>query len=172
MTQPETTWAVLWTTGIDPVHPNETPTREWEEYDTEAEANAIAAELSTFQPQVSSTAKLKRGVDLVDVVLKSSQSEQRRIDALRQLQVGTVSGGRVPLLQVADLVFSEGFGGFTRVNQEKEVELTYVLDDEITESQELLDEARAAVDELAAELALPPGVSVEVIHDETDLSEF
>jgi hypothetical protein len=41
MTQPETTWAVLWTTGIDPVHPNETPTREWEEYDTEAEANAM-----------------------------------------------------------------------------------------------------------------------------------
>lgn len=136
------------------------------------EANAIAAELSTFQPQVSSTAKLKRGVDLVDVVLKSSQYEQRRIDDLRQLQVGTVSGGRVPLLQVTDLVFSEGFGGFTRVNQEKEVELTYVLDDEITESRELLDEARAAVDELAAELALPPGVSVEVIHDETDLSEF
>jgi hypothetical protein len=40
MTQPETPWVVLWKTGVDPLYPNETPTREWKEYDTEAEANA------------------------------------------------------------------------------------------------------------------------------------
>jgi multidrug efflux pump subunit AcrB/ABC-type multidrug transport system ATPase subunit len=136
------------------------------------ESSAIAGELSTFEPQVSSTAQLKRGTELIDVVLKNSGYEQRSVDDLRQLQVATVAGGRVPLLEVADLVFSQGFDGFSRVNQEKEVELSYALEKEITESKVLLDENRAAVDQLAAELSLPAGVSVEVIHDETDLSEF
>jgi hypothetical protein len=40
---PESTWAVMWKEGIDPVHPDKHSVRNprsWKEYDTEAEANA------------------------------------------------------------------------------------------------------------------------------------
>ena len=136
------------------------------------EAAAIGAGLSTFQPQLNSSARVKDGVDEVEVVLKSSGYADRRVDDLRQLPVATGSGGRVPLAQLADLMFGEGYGGFSRVNQEKEVELTFTFQREVGDSPELLEEARASVDQLADGLALPPGVSIEVNHDETDLSEF
>ncbi|MFH1570311.1 MAG: efflux RND transporter permease subunit [Gemmatimonadota bacterium] len=133
---------------------------------------AVGAALSGFQPEVSSSARLKRGVDEVEVVLKSTGYEERRVEDLRQLRVTAVGGGSVPLLQLAELVFTEGYAGFSRVNQEKEVEVSYQFGPEITQSKALLDEARAAVDRLADGLALPPGVSIEVVHDETDYSEF
>ena len=134
--------------------------------------SAIASELSSFQPQVSSGVRLKRGADEIDIVLKSSEQTERRVDDLRQLQVPTTAGGAIPLLQLTELVYARGYGNINRVNQEKEVELTYDFESDVVESNELLEEARSAVDRLAADMALPPGVAIEVIHDETDLSEF
>ena len=133
---------------------------------------AIAASLSGFQPQIRTSVQVKRGPDLIDVVLKSSGHDERRVDDLRQVQVRAVGEGSVPLLQVADLAYSQGYGSFGRVNQEKELELAYWFEGEIAESKDLLEEARASVDRLAAEQALPPGVSIEVVHDDIDLSDF
>jgi len=133
---------------------------------------AIAAELASFQPQVSTGIRLKRGGDEIDIVLKSGEQTERRVDDLRELRVATTAGGAIPLLQLAALVFGRGYGNINRVNQEKEVELTYDFEGDIQESKERLDDARAAVDRLVAGMAIPAGVAVEVIHDETDLSEF
>ncbi len=134
--------------------------------------NAIAAALSGFQPQLNPSVQVMRGSDPIKVALTSTGYPQRRIEDLRRLRVGTVDGGDVPLLQLADLVYAQGYGGFNRVNQQREAELTYQFEEEITGTNDLLDEARAAVDRLAADLSLPPGMSIEVVHDETDLSAF
>jgi multidrug efflux pump subunit AcrB/ABC-type multidrug transport system ATPase subunit len=131
---------------------------------------AIADELSSFQSQVRAGVRLKRGSEEIDIILRSSG--QRRVDDLRQLRVATTAGGAVPLLQLAELVYAHGYGDITRVNQEKEIELIYNFEEDISDSKELLAEARAAVDRLVADVALPPGVAVEVIHDETDFSDF
>jgi len=133
---------------------------------------AVAAELSSFQSQVPAGVRLRSGGDEIDILLRSSTQQERRVDDLRQLQVATTAGGAVPLLQVAELVYAQGYGDITRVNQEKEIELTYSFEREISDSNELLEEARAAVDRLAADMVLPAGVALEVIHDETDLSDF
>jgi len=136
-------------------------------------ATAIGAALNGFRPQYSSGVRLKSDGEEIDVLLKSTeQEEKRRVDDLRQLQVSTTAGGSVPLLQLADLSYARGYGQITRINQEKEIELTYQFDDEVQNSSQLLEETRAAVDALAADLNLPAGVAVEAIHDETDLSEF
>ena len=134
--------------------------------------NAIAAALSSFQPQLSSAAQVTTAANPLDVVLTSTGQPQRRVDDLRQLRVDAGDGGDVPLLQLADLVYAQGYGGFNRVNQQKEVELSYSFEEEVTAGKDLLDEARATVDQLAADLPLPPGMSIEVVHDETDLSDF
>ena len=134
---------------------------------------AVATAFNGFQPRLSSGIRLKSGGEEIDVVLKTSaEDEPRRVDDLRQLKVGTTGGGGVPLLQLADLSYARGYGQIARVNQEKEVELTYHFDDKVKSSSQLLDATRAAVDALVAELNLPPGVAVEAIHDEADLSDF
>ena len=134
---------------------------------------AVSSALSGFQPQVSSGVRLKSEGEEIDILLKTAEGEDpRRVDDLRQLEIRSASGGGVPLLQLADLSYARGAGQIVRINQEKELELTYRFDDEVQGSSELLEAARASVDALVAELRLPSGVAVEVVHDETDLSDF
>ena len=133
---------------------------------------ALAAALRGFQPQLNTSVEVMKGSEALQVVLTSTDQAKRRSEDLRQLRVATVDGGEVPLRQLADLVYTRGYGGFNRVNQQKEVELNYTFEGEITAANSLLEEARTAVELLAADFPLPPGMAVEVQHDETDLTEF
>ena len=133
---------------------------------------AVAGELSSFQPQVSSPARVRRGVEEVEVVLRSGGPEERRIEDLRQVRVPAEGGGSVPLQRLADIAYTSGRSRIARVNQEKELEVSYRFARPVDGSAALLAEARAAVDELVADLSPPAGVSVEVARDDTDLKPF
>jgi multidrug efflux pump subunit AcrB len=69
-------------------------------------------------------------------------------------------------------VFSQGPAGIKRLNQEKQIQITYRFKSDVNESKPYLETSRRDVDEIIASLTLPPGVAVEAIHDETDFSEF
>lgn len=135
-------------------------------------AQGFAAGLAGFQPQSATGVRLRLGDEDVEVVVRSADTAPRRVDDLRTLPIPAGGSGTVPLRQLADLRYGQGYGSITRINQEKEVELTYSFASNVTASRQLLKDARAAVDALAAQVSVPAGVSIEVIHDETDLSEF
>jgi multidrug efflux pump subunit AcrB/ABC-type multidrug transport system ATPase subunit len=139
------------------------------------DAQAINGALTDLQRQVKTAAQLRpQDADEIDIVLKGEDGDQiaRRVEDLYSLQVSTNTGGTVALSQLTDLRYSDGYGSYDRVNQEKELRLGYSFHAEIKGSKDLLDGARAAVDLLAGQVNLPSGVAIEVVHDETDLSEF
>ena len=133
---------------------------------------AVSGELAGFQPQVSSPARVRRGGEEVEVLLRSGEPGDRRIEDLRRLQVPAEGGGSVPLPRLADLVYTSGSGRIARVNQEKELAVSYRFQREVSGSAGLLAEGRSAVDQLVSDLSPPSGVSVEVVRDETDLEPF
>ncbi len=133
---------------------------------------AIVAELSGFQKEQSSGVMLKRGVEEISVLLKSADTLDRSSDDLRELQIPSSSGGMIPLSQLAPMVYTAGYSNINRVNQEKQVEVIFRFGSDIEGSSELLDRARMEVDEIAADITPPPGVAIEVVHDETDMSDF
>ena len=136
------------------------------------EPAAIASGLSDFQEQLPGSARLSRGSDQTDVVLSSTGHPPRQVEDLRNLEVQRGSGDGVPLRQLADLRYEQGFGRFSRVNQQKEIEVNYSFEKRITASGGLLEAARAGVDGVADDIRLPAGMSIEVEHDEADLSDF
>ncbi len=133
---------------------------------------AVSGELAGFQPQVSSPARVRRGAEEVEVLLRSGEPGERRIEDLRRVQVPAEGGGSVPLPRLADLAYTSGSARIARVNQEKELQVRYRFQDEVRDSAGLLAEGRSAVDELASAVSPPSGVSVEVVRDETDLEPF
>ncbi len=133
---------------------------------------AIIAELSNFQSEVSSGVSLQDGDEKISVILKNEELEERNSDDLRILQIPSNVGGTVPISQLARLVYTSSLSGINRINQEKEVEVTYTFEDDITGSKQLLDDARASIDDVIDDIIPPPGISIEVVHDELDLSEF
>lgn len=132
----------------------------------------IRNELSGFQKETSAGVKFKAGNEEIDIILKSTEEQDKKTEDLRRLQVASNAGGAIPILQLGQLVYSTGYTNINRVNQEKQVEVTYRFESDIENSSSLLEEARASVEEIAAGITPPPGVLIEVVHDESDLSEF
>ncbi|MEE9441887.1 MAG: efflux RND transporter permease subunit [candidate division Zixibacteria bacterium] len=135
---------------------------------------SIMSELAGFQGEFTSGATLQQGTEEISIILKSSDEEEtdKTSDDLRQVVVPSNSGGTVPLTQLARLVYNNGYSSINRTNQEKIVEVIYRFEVEVEDSKQLLDGARAEIDQIVAAVNLPPGVAIEAIHDETDLSDF
>ncbi|MDW7680282.1 MAG: efflux RND transporter permease subunit, partial [bacterium] len=134
--------------------------------------NTIAAELTGFQKEFSSGLKYKQGVDEYDIVIKNADDRDKTIDDLRQLSIPSQAGGMHDLEQLSRIIYSFGMSRIDRVNQEKQVEISYRLLPEINSSKTLLEAARLEIDELIASLDFPPGIAVEVIHEERQMEEF
>jgi multidrug efflux pump subunit AcrB/ABC-type multidrug transport system ATPase subunit len=133
----------------------------------------VRSELSGFQRTTTADVKFTAGTDEIDIVIKSDEADvQKTADDLRRLQLPATSGGLIPLPQVSRLVYSEGYANINRVNQEKQVEVTYRFQADIENSSPLLEEARASVEKLVNEITPPPGVAIEVIRDESSMSDL
>lgn len=133
---------------------------------------AIAAELNTFQSEFNSNITFKQGTEEFDIVIRYQDEEDKTIDDLKTLPVESASGGSHELEEISRIIFSRGMSGINRVNQEKQIEVSYRFNSEVTDSKDFLEAARNEVDDLIANINLPTGIAVEVIHEESDLDEF
>lgn len=133
---------------------------------------AVRNELSGFQRETTSDIKFKAGNEEIDIILKSASEKEKKTEDLRRLQFPSTAGGLVPLQQLSRLVYSTGYSNINRVNQEKQVQVTYRFNTDIEQSKSLLEEARASVEDIVSSITPPPGVMIEVVRDESDMSEF
>ncbi|HPG39055.1 MAG TPA: efflux RND transporter permease subunit [bacterium] len=134
--------------------------------------SSIATELSTFQNEFSSNLRFKQGTEEYDIIIKSDNEKQKTFDDLNKVRVASASGGEYELETLSRIVYSQGLASINRVNQEKQIEITYRFSDEVNSSKQFLVAARAEVDQLIEQLSLPPGIAVEVVHEENTLKDF
>ncbi len=136
----------------------------------------ILSGLNTFQDEISTNIKFKEGTEEYDVIIKIDehigQADPRTMDDLKTMPVESPSGGVYELQKIAGIFYSSGLGEINRVNQEKQIEVMYQFERDINNSNELLESSRMEVDNLVAALNIPPGLAVEVVHEERDLSDF
>ncbi|MCU0643356.1 MAG: efflux RND transporter permease subunit [bacterium] len=134
--------------------------------------NTIASELGGFQNEISSGLKYKQGTDEYDIIIRNEDLTDKTIDDLRILPIPSQSGGTFELEQLSRIIYSSGKSGINRVNQEKQIEISYQFLSEVNDSKSLLDASRAEVDQVVASINVPPGIAIEVVHDETDFGEY
>jgi len=132
----------------------------------------VMNELGSFQKEYSSGATMKIGDDEVDIVLKYADWEEKDSDDLQELEVPTTDGGTIPFMSLASMVYTTARAGITRINQQKEIEVNFRFESQISESKSLLRSARQEVDQLISSMSVPAGISLEVVHDEADYSDF
>ncbi|HBC79733.1 MAG TPA: ABC transporter ATP-binding protein [Bacteroidales bacterium] len=139
----------------------------------------LAAALSTFGREYSSGATFKQGTESYDIMIKYSEEDtlagansEKTIDDLKSLEVTSAAGAVMEMEELANIIFSYGMGNIHRENQEKRVTVTYNFKDEIKSSKDLLEGARAEIESVVSRLNIPPGIAVEVVHEENQLKEF
>ncbi len=141
--------------------------------------NQVVNALSSFQKQVSSGVNFKQGSNQYEIVLKYNDlvNETKPKDkTLAELQTLSVNDNADvishELQSFSDIFFGKGLRSIERVNQEKQIEVQYKFNADVNKSKALLESARDEVDYVISALNLPPGIAVEVIREESDISEF
>ncbi len=132
----------------------------------------IASELGSFQSSFNSQLMFKQGTEEYEITIRGDSIVDKTYDDLSRLDISTTSGDIYQMEDLARIVFSEGLAAISRVNQEKHVEVDYSFITEVTDSKDFLQASRQEIDDLIANLNVPTGLAVEVIHEDLDLSDF
>ena len=137
--------------------------------------NNVASELSGFRREVQSGFNFKHDNEEYEIIIRTdtlTQLPPMRMRDLEELEIRSESGVLYPLYNISRIYYSSGISRISRLNQEKEIELTYSFAEEINDNKDLLEAARYEVDQLVAVLPMPSGIAVQVIHDEDDFAAY
>ncbi len=135
----------------------------------------VTSELGSFSNEVQSGFTFKQGNEEYEIVIKMDTSEQveaNNMYDLEKLQIQSSDNSSYDLQHISTIYKSWGLTRINRVNQSKEIEITYSFESEYNESKDLQKQAREAVDELVTNLNIPSGIAIEVIHEEDDYAEM
>lgn len=142
--------------------------------------SSVMSELSSFPTEFSTGVTFKQAEEEYDILIKydekvkeeEEENQTRTMSDLQEMDVPSTDGGTHRLTDLAQVYFAYGMGSINRLNQEKQIELTYRFDTETNDSKPLLDAAREEVDNLVASLTVPAGIAVEVQHEENEFKDF
>jgi ABC-type multidrug transport system ATPase subunit len=139
----------------------------------------LSSSLSSFGKEYSSGAKFIQGTETYDIIIKYAEDEasteknkDKTIDDLKHLEVSGTNGAIMEMEELAGIVFSSGRGNIHRENQEKRITVFYNFNEEIKNSKDLLEGARAEVASIVSSLNIPAGISVEVVQEDTQLKDY
>ncbi len=139
----------------------------------------LASALSTFGPEYSSGTTFRQGTDNYDIMIKYADEpgtvktyKEKSIDDLKHLEVIGNNGSVMEMEELSKIVFSSGMGSIHRENQEKRITVTYDFNEEIKNSKDLLEGARTEIESLVSGLNIPPGIAVEVVHEENQWKDL
>jgi multidrug efflux pump subunit AcrB/ABC-type multidrug transport system ATPase subunit len=133
---------------------------------------SVRSGLASLPAEITSRATFKQGTDEYEIIVKSNKEEERGMPELRALPLSSGSGEVLRLEDVSRIIYSEGMTEIHRINQEKQIEITYSFIDEINDSRRLVSDARYEIEQMVDNLVIPSGIAVEIESGDSDVSEF
>lgn len=139
--------------------------------------NEIGSAMNNFSGEISTGVRFKQKNEEYDIIIREKEIDQnkpkeRNIDDLKGLQVKDAKGGNHDLQYISRVNYASGLSQLNRVNQEKQIQLTFAYPERSTRTKEALEFYRTQVDLIVAGYAFPSGIVAEVKHDKMDLKEF
>ncbi len=141
--------------------------------------SSVSTELASFQNEVSSGVNYKEGNQEYEIVIKysddtiSTSNSGKTLDELRALKVANDDKtADFNLEWFADIYRENGLRQIDRVNQGKQIEISYQYESSIYDSKALLEDARTQIQDVINAYNLPSGVAVELVQEESELNDF
>ena len=141
---------------------------------------SLQQSLNSFSRELESNTTFKQGDEEYAITIRSDQLQQQEeaekgMEDLRKVLVASDNDSIAASHHLEDfstIRYSEEISSIHRQNREKSISVRYRFSADVNEDKELLENARANVDELIAEMYVPPGVAVEVQHEQDRYGEF
>lgn len=125
---------------------------------------------------MSSGVKFNAGLEEYDITIRTDEldddKETKNMEDLKMMGVESATESKHELQELSSLTFSTGMWGISRVNQEKEINVTYAFYKEYNSDRDLLEGANNQVDEMIASLKIPSGIAIEKVLREDSLEEY
>ena len=141
--------------------------------------NQVMGELNTFQNEISSGVNFRQDNEEYEIIIKYNDADEEEEDQdkrLRDLETLNIPDSDDETLfeleQISEIYFASGLRDISRVNQEKQVELRYQYNEDVYDSNELLEYARSEIEDLIQSANIPTGVAVELVQEDSGLDEF
>ena len=139
----------------------------------------VMGELNTFQNEISSGVNFRQDNEEYEIIIKfndaveGEDAEEKSMEDLESLYIPDSDDENLFELQsIADLFYASGLRDISRINQEKQVELRYQYDEDVYDSNDLLEFARSEIENVIANSNIPSGVAVELVQEDSGLDEF
>ena len=140
--------------------------------------NQVLGELNAFQNEISSGVTFRQENEEYEIMIKyddvdEEEDESMNMEDLRTMDVPDSEDETMYELQnFSDIFYATGLRDISRVNQEKQVELRYQYENEVYDSNELLEYARSEINDVIESANIPTGIAVELVQEESELDEF
>ncbi|MGL5681842.1 MAG: efflux RND transporter permease subunit [Marinifilaceae bacterium] len=144
----------------------------------------VSSELASFRPQTTTETKYKTDNEEYDITIKDKnlydkqqekkdyEEPQRTLDDLRALQVDNSNNAPIELRKFANINLRSGSATINRINQDNQITIRYRFQNDVNEAKQLLETARAEIDDVVHGNDIPSGIAVEIIHEEQETDEF
>lgn len=135
----------------------------------------VMSGLNDFQPSFSSGSTFSSGNEEFEITIKTNNvvnQQAKEMKDLRALPVVSTAGATHDLEEFSSVIYSSGERSIMRLNQEKQIEITYSFIEDVVGSESLLEASRIEIDQLVAGINIPSGIVVDVIHEEALFDEF
>lgn len=140
--------------------------------------NAVTSELSSFTSEISSGVNFSQDNEEYEIIIKykdvlDDEDTDKRLEDLEMLQIPDSDDENLfELQEISEIYYATGLRDISRVNQDKQVELRYQYNEDVYDSNELLEYARSEIEELIQNSNIPSGVAVELVQEDSQLDEF
>jgi multidrug efflux pump subunit AcrB/ABC-type multidrug transport system ATPase subunit len=142
--------------------------------------SSLQREMNAFSRELSSQTTFTEGTEEYPITIRGDKYEERQeaqrgMEDLRSLLIeskGDSIAASHHLEDFSTIRYGDDKASIHRKNREKSLSVSYRFSSDINEDKEMLKTARAGVDDLIAGLYVPPGVAVEVQHEEDRFGEF
>lgn len=135
----------------------------------------VVTGLNDFQPSFASGSRFVSGDEEFEITIRTQNQVVESAKGMRELRsmpVTSNTGVTQELSDFGSVIYSTGESGIIRLNQEKQIEITYSFIEEIVNTESLLEASRLEIDQIVNSVNMPSGIVTEVIHDENIFDEF
>ena len=138
----------------------------------------VLNELGSFTSEISSGVNFSQDNEEYEIIITyddilEEEDQDKRIEDLRSLGIPDSDDEALfELQEISEIYFASGLRDIARVNQEKQVELRYGYNDDVYDSNDLLEYARSEIEDLIQNSNIPSGVAVELVQEDSGLDEF
>jgi len=137
----------------------------------------IAAALRDFGQDAPADTRFQYANEEYNIIIRESESERRdhqpkTLSDLRALEVADQQGGLHELSSFSSIQTGESSDDIQRINQQKQIEISYSPSRRAMQSKEILEAYRTSIQTLIANYPAPAGIAIEWSGTQEEILDF